>query len=97
MRSFDQKLLYLQSMSEHLNTRMLALIALRESVNDAHRRIAYRGRRRRRRRPRERIDGNPHIPSLKKLPIPVALAQYVEERIRLTWTRRPSVLAGPIE
>lgn len=61
MRSFEQKLRYLQSMSEHLNTQMLALIALRESCNDARRKIGYRGRRRRRRRRRETLTLGRHL------------------------------------
>ena len=70
MRSFDQKLLYLQSMSEHLNTQMLALIALRESTNEAYRKIAYRGRRRRR-RTRENLTAIFLFYALQNLPMSV--------------------------
>jgi hypothetical protein len=55
MQSLDDKLFYLQSISKDLNTQLLTLIALRESTNEAYRKIAYRGSRRRRRRARERI------------------------------------------
>jgi len=59
MQSLDDKLFYLRSISKDLNTQLLTLIALRESTNEAHRRIAYRGRRRRRRRARKReFNGN---------------------------------------
>lgn len=54
MQSLDDKLFYFRFISKDLNTQLLTLIALRESTNEAHRRIAYRGRRRRRRRARER-------------------------------------------
>jgi hypothetical protein len=54
MQSLDQKLFYLQSISEALNTQRLALIALRESINETHTKIANQGRRMRRRRERER-------------------------------------------
>jgi hypothetical protein len=43
MQSLDDKLFYLQSISKDLNTQLLTLIALRESTNEAHRKIAYRG------------------------------------------------------
>jgi hypothetical protein len=42
MLSLDDKLFYLQSISKDLNTQLLTLIALRESTNEAHRKIAYR-------------------------------------------------------
>ncbi|WP_342741119.1 hypothetical protein [Bradyrhizobium sp. B117] len=44
MQSLDDKLFYLQSISKDLNTQLLTLIALRESTNEAYRKIAYRGR-----------------------------------------------------